>query len=219
MSPHLSYSVASSSRPYTFFVLIRIFKYYFTTAFFSCPVLSPSFSLSRTLVCSSHSRTHSLPFSLSHFPFHSLYHPILRHRKLPIWRNFYKSRMRYASATYRFLVIFVYVFRYLFLVALLNGTDVFLPKIYKKDIIDFEIETSVFPAQINGGANVFSEQRNRLFSFLFFSFFFLFFLFCFLKTRLLAFSRFCHFVRLLLAEKLCKRSCTWQMDRETGKPR
>lgn len=53
--------------------------------------------------------------------------------------------------------------------ALLNGTDVFLPKIYKKDIIDFEIETSVFPAQINGGAKsfFFYEQRDRPFLFFF----------------------------------------------------
>lgn len=82
--------------------------------------------------------------------------------------------MRYASVTYRFLVIFVYVFHYLLffsLVALLNGTDVFLPKIYKKDIIDFEIETSVFPAQINGGAKCFAniEIVRFLFIFRFFS--------------------------------------------------
>lgn len=52
--------------------------------------------------------------------------------------------------------------------AFLNGTDVFLPKIYKKDIIDFEIETSVFPAQINGGAKCFANREIVLFVFFFF---------------------------------------------------
>lgn len=67
--------------------------------------------------------------------------------------------------------------------ALLNGTDVFLPKIYKKDIIDFEIETSVFPAQINGGAKSFFSTNREIVRF----FFFCFTSFSFL-TRFVAFT-------------------------------
>jgi len=73
----------------------------------------------------------SFSLSLSLFP----YHPIFRHRKLPIWRNFYKLRKWYAFEPIDLFISFVYVVHYLFFSWRLNGIDVSLPKIYKRDII------------------------------------------------------------------------------------